>query len=94
MRIAVYSIFCFLLGCGHHMTRDDISMMLNARIEKPYILNGDKLLREDESFKEYIHEVGEGCRVIYKVDVKTNLAKSWQFLSDAESCRGGLSFYG
>ncbi len=94
MKFAVITLFLFLFGCGHHLTREDISLMLNGRIGKPYISNGDKLIREDESLKEYIHEVGEGCKVVFKVDKKTNLAKSWEYLSEAESCRGGLTFYG
>lgn len=83
-----------ITGCAHHLTQNQISSILNNRIGKPYIANGDKLIRDSEGLMEYIHKIGEGCSVIYKVDKNTNLAKSWMYLGEAESCQDGLNFYG
>ena len=99
MRVVKYS-FCicisiYIAGCGHFTTQKELSTILDSRVEKSYLSNTEeKLIKENESFKEYQFRVTKHCSWIIKVNKKTNIVESWQYSSEAESCQEGVGSYG
>lgn len=95
MKLAIYCFCIFLAGCAHHLTKNEISSVLNSRVGQPYELDlQEKLIKEDEDFIEYQSTPFDGCSWIVRVNIETNTVESWRFSSEGDSCRDGMYIVG
>ena len=90
----IFTSIC-IASCGHFTTQKELSTILDSRVGKSYVSNTeDKLIKENESLKEYQFRATKNCSWIIRVNKKTNIVESWQYSSEGESCQGGVGSYG